>query len=133
MSSILVFIKPYNDHPDPAQDWKRFKAGDVIDVHSDDDMDWGSDVQGPNALGWWMVVTVPDATKVQLDSLIMSEPLPYESIQPSNIAEVPRLLRTWALDVNQLRPSMTFDELMACASQKPALVRADKLEDNNGN
>lgn len=69
MCSILIFSKPDNDHPDPAQDWKKFKRGDVIDMNDDDHFFWGGDIQGPKALGWWRVVVLPGVAAKTLRGL----------------------------------------------------------------
>lgn len=59
MCSIVIFAKPDNDHPDSALDHQKFKRGDVIDVHDDDDFDWGREAEISQAVA-------PDAHAVVL-------------------------------------------------------------------
>lgn len=69
MASMVIFAKPDNIHPDPKLDWTKFKRGDVIDIRDDDNFYWGEAVQGPQALNWWRVVTVPNTPAAALLSL----------------------------------------------------------------
>lgn len=121
MCSVLIFTKPDNEHEDPAQDWKRFKAGDVIDISEFDNFYWGDDIQGPNALGWWSVVVVPRAQKAQIAYLLEAGALPLVSLEPLNTAEVPHQKRLWTIDLNMLAPEMSLAELSAAVSAKPAM------------
>lgn len=122
MCSVLIFVKPDNNHDNPAEDWKKFKAGDVIDIHENDNLKWGDDIDGPNSLGWWKVVVVPNVPKALLASLTSSDVLPLVAIVPENPVEYPHRIRKFTVDLSQLKDEMTFDELLAAASMKPEMV-----------
>lgn len=129
MCSILIFIKPDNNNNlDPTMDWKKFKAGDVIDINEDDGFYWGEDIQGPNALGWWKVVVVPGVQKVQLAYLLASETLPYVSLEPLSPDEVRHQKRNFAVSsLELLQPSMSLSELSALIFAKPPLPRLNVI------
>lgn len=83
MSSLLVFAKPDNIHPDPTQDWRKFKRGDVIDVNDDDNFFWGTDIQGKDALGWWRIVVLPGVPASQVLSMLFGDNMdPLNPDQP---------------------------------------------------
>ncbi len=119
MCNVLVFIKPDNEHDDPKKDWSKFKAGDVVDIVEKDKFPWGAAIQGPKALGWWKVVVIPGVRKEKLAHLLESGPMPFVSLLPLSPVDTKHQKRLWALDVAQLKPSMTLDELLAAAFQKP--------------
>ena len=74
MASLLVFAIP-NLHPDPTLQWTKYTTGDVIDIRDDDNFFWGSDIQGPAALGWWKVVCIPGVQAASLSGLLVSGPI----------------------------------------------------------
>jgi hypothetical protein len=119
MCNVLVFIKPDNEHDDPKQDWSKYKAGDVVDIVEKDKLHWGAAVEGPASLGWWRAVSVPGVRKEKLAHLLESGALPLVSLMPLSAAEVKHQKRLWALDLAQLKASMTLDELLAASYQKP--------------
>lgn len=127
MCSVLIFTKPDNEHDDPAQDWKKFKAGDVIDISEFDNWDWGGDIQGPNALGWWSVVVVPRAQKAQLAYLLDSGPMPFVTLTEQSQAEVRHQRRMWSVDVSALTPGMSLPQFSALVVAKPDLVNLNVI------
>lgn len=128
MCSILIFIKPDNDHPDPSLDWQRFKVGDVIDIAEADDFHWGDDIQGPGALGWWTVVVVPNVQKAQLEYLLESGVTPFGSIAPLNPAEVKHQKRLWTVDTARVLPSMNLADFLSTVTAKPEPVNYNVIE-----
>ena len=120
MCSVLIFVKTDNTHDDPSQDWKKFKAGDVIDINEKDKFDWGAAIQGPDALGWWRVVTVPGAQTADLAVLLSADPMPYGIVNPDPTM-IPHRKRIHALKVAGLQDTMTAGELLALATLKPAM------------
>jgi hypothetical protein len=127
MCSVLIFVKPENDHADPALDWQKFKAGDVVDIAEKDNFYWGDDIQGPSPLGWWSVVVVPKTQKSRLTHLMDSGEMPLVSLLPANPVEVRHQKRLWAVDTTALAPSMTLPELLAVASRKPAMSNSNVI------
>ena len=119
MCSVLIFTKPENDHDDLAQDWKKHKCGDVIDISNIDKFEWGKSITGPDSLGWWTVITVPGAHKSALEGLLSSDPMPYGSIDPADRLVIPHRIRTHTVDVQRLKPEMTVDQLLSIACVKP--------------
>lgn len=122
MCSVLIFIKPDNEHDDPRFDWQKFKAGDVIDVQWKDKFEWGADIQGPDALGWWAVVVVPGAAVADVEHLLESGPMPFASLNEQSRAEVPHQKRLRSVDVSRLAPTMLLAEFLAIAFEKPPMV-----------
>lgn len=122
MCSVLIFIKPDNDHDDPSLDWRKFKAGDVIDISEFDNFNWGGDIQGPNALGWWSAVVVPRAQKAQLAYLMESGPMALVSIMPLNPADAKHQRRLWTVDITALAPEMSIGDFVSIVSAKPPAV-----------
>lgn len=127
MCSILIFIKPDNDHPNPAEDWKKFKAGDVIDISEIDKLHWGDDIQGPRALGWWKVVVVPRVRKSKLAHLLESGPMPFVSLAPQSHAEVKHQRRLWSVDTARTSARMTMENFLATVTAKPAPVNLNVI------
>ena len=116
MCSLLIFAKPDNDHPDKSLDWKRFKRGDVIDVRDDDDFFWGTDIQGPKALGWWRVIVLPGVAASDVIGLALSGPKVDDFAFDS-----PYLLRANKVDLDAL-------EVLAEADGAKVQVMADAGE-----
>lgn len=122
MSSVCIFIKPANDHDDPRQDWKKFKCGDVIDMHKRDKFNYGSAVHGPRALGLWAVVVLPDVPVSDVAYLMDSGPMPHTSLTPQSPAEEKHQRRLWAVDVAKLKPRMTAAEFNAAVFKKRDMI-----------
>lgn len=97
MCSILIFAKPDNDHPDPTLDWQKFKRGDVVDIHEDDNFFWGNDIVGPNALGWWRVLVLPGVPKASMMGLLTEEKRSVLELDTS-----PRYLRANKVNIDAI-------------------------------
>lgn len=127
MCSILIFVKPDNVHPDPSLDWQKFKAGDVIDVMDADDFYWGDDIQGPNPLGWWKVVTLPNVSSVDVKYLLDGAVLPLVSIAPEDPTTYPHAIRLKFVDVSLLNDVMTLEEFLSTVRVKPPFVNYNAI------
>lgn len=136
MCSLLIWAKP-DSAPDKIPDWQKFKRGDVIEIHDDDNFHWGADVQGPQALGWWRVVVLPKIPAKDLISLVQND-----APGPDTGIEIPYLLRVNTVGLDALEvmekdqanvavvtdqiyaAKMTTDKntLLSVRTTKPALV-----------
>lgn len=119
MCSLLIFTKPDNDHDNPRLDWKKFKAGDVIDISDVDKFNWGSDIQGPDALGLWSVVVVPKVQKAHLAHLMESGPMPFVTLAPQSPAEVQHQRRKWTVDTSRISARMALSDFLDVVTAKP--------------
>ena len=109
MSSLLVFAKTDNLHPDPREQWSRYAPGDVIDIAADDAFDWGAEVA---RLGWWRVLIVP-ATPAELAHLV------DEEVPTAPTLRGVRRLRMRRLRLEVLSDSPTVAEVHAATVEVP--------------
>lgn len=120
MSSLLVWIKP-----DAPTNWRQHVRGDVVDVSADDAMNWGADVQGPSALGWWRVIVLPGVPFELVAGLVSADPADM------NNPDKPRRIRLHTLDLNAFDSGPnTYEHLMACVSMKPTITDQNVIGDD---
>lgn len=119
MCTVVIFIKPNNDHPDPSQDWRKFKLGDVIDVLESEDGIVGMDVSGPRALGWFATIIVPSVPASDLISLCTQD--------VDDGTDQPRRLRVNKIDVPGLKNALTPAMKTALQNNLPVTVTGPQL------
>lgn len=113
MSSILVWVRDNDPHPDPAlASWVRHQPGDVIAVHPDSEHHWGDDIA---RLGWWVVLKCFAPADALSHLLVGDEP----SVE-SHVGI--RRLRKQRLDLTMLPSKATYslDDLAAVTRDVPA-------------
>ncbi len=121
MCNILIFAKENNSHPDPTEDWKKFKAGDVIDIAEEDDFFWGNDIDGDNPLGWWIKVKVKNVSKSKYLHLLESEEVNIQSISFIDKENIPHQIRSHCVDINKMKSEMDEEEFNSCIFKKENL------------
>lgn len=119
MCTIFIFIKADNIHPDPSQDWRKFKAGDVIDVIDSDTGYGGEGVTGPNASGIFATIILPGVQASEVVSLCMGD--------EDDGTDQPRRLRINKIDVDGIRNTLTIAMKTALRNNQPVTITKAQL------
>ena len=91
MAQLLVFTRD-NTHPDPAEDYKEFKIGDVVAV-ADDAHVWGA-----AELAYPFRVVSVVGLRSAYSHLLKPEPATLRDIYPRSLLQVRRLRYAFGLD-----------------------------------